>query len=177
MIAHSYKAKRRDDGKVYGIKEIAIKGLNQADREEAVNEIRLLASVKNEHIIRYHEAFVDGPRLCIVMEFATHGDLSNYLKKRKMTSSPMPEATIWSFLIQICRGLQALHATKIVHRDIKAANILRVGENTLKLGDLGVAKLLKTQMTKTQIGTPHYMAPEVGGLGRCEAHGSELYYV
>ena len=82
--ARSYKAKRRDDGKVYGIKEIAIKGLNQADREEAVNEIRLLASVKNEHIIRYHEAFVDGPRLCIVMEFATHGDLSNYLKKRKV---------------------------------------------------------------------------------------------
>lgn len=46
-------------------------------------------------------------------------------------------------------------------RDIKSANIMRPDSSRVKIGDLGVAKVLKGAMTKTQIGTPHYMPPEV----------------
>ena len=55
----------------------------------------------------------------------------------------------------------------MLHRDVKAANLLRVDGELVKIGDLGVAKLLsKTAMTHTQIGTPHYMPPEVrAGVG------------
>lgn len=49
-----------------------------------------------------------------------------------------------------------------VCRDIKSANIMRPDSSRVKIGDLGVAKVLKGAMTKTQIGTPHYMPPEVG---------------
>lgn len=135
--------------------------MSQAERNEAVNEIRLLASVNDGHIVGYHEAFVDGNRLCIVMEYAPYGDLSRAIKKRQTQHKPLSEDLIWSYLIQIMRGLQALHAARILHRDVKTANVLRMSGETVKLGDLGVAKLLKNNMTNTQIGTPHYMPPEV----------------
>lgn len=55
--------------------------MSAAEREDAVNEIRLLASIRHENICRYHEAFVDGNYLCIVMEFAPNGDLGRFIRK------------------------------------------------------------------------------------------------
>ena len=49
---------------------------------DAVNEIRLLASVRHPNIVAYNEAFVDGNRLCIVMEYAPHGDMARSIKRR-----------------------------------------------------------------------------------------------
>ena len=139
-----------------------MRNLSQTERQEAVNEIRLLASVQqNAAISGFHEAFIDGNRLCIVMEYAPFGDLSRALRKRQLQKKLLPEDLIWSYFIQIARGLQALHAQKILHRDVKTANVLRMSGEIVKLGDLGVAKLMKDKMTNTQIGTPHYMPPEV----------------
>ena len=116
---------------------------------------------QNTAISGFHEAFLDGNRLCIVMEYAPFGDLSRALRKRQAQRKLLPEDLIWSYFIQIARGLQALHAQKILHRDVKTANVLRMSGEIVKLGDLGVAKLMKNNMTNTQIGTPHYMPPEV----------------
>lgn len=156
-----YRVRRLSDGKIYALKETNVKQMSQQDRADAVNEIRLLASVRHEHVVNYHEAFVDGNRLCIVMEYAPHGDIAKAIKKRQQQGKFFSEDSIWSYLIQVASGLQALHAQRILHRDIKAANVLRCEGDKVKIGDLGVAKLLKGQMTKTQIGTPHYMPPEV----------------
>eukprot|EP00854_Cymbomonas_tetramitiformis_P010702 gene10702-12659_t len=156
-----YRVRRLSDGKIYALKETNVKQMSQQDRADAVNEIRLLASVRHEHVVNYHEAFVDGNRLCIVMEYAPNGDIAKAIKKRQQQGKFFSEDSIWSYLIQVASGLQALHAQRILHRDIKAANVLRCEGDKVKIGDLGVAKLLKGQMTKTQIGTPHYMPPEV----------------
>ena len=154
--------RRLSDNKVYALKETNVRNLSQQERQEAVNEIRLLASVQqNAAISGFHEAFIDGNRLCIVMEYAPFGDLSRALRKRQAQRKLLPEDLIWSYFIQIARGLQALHAQKILHRDVKTANVLRMSGEVVKLGDLGVAKLMKGAMTNTQIGTPHYMPPEV----------------
>ena len=158
----SYRVRRLSDDKVYALKETNVRNLSQQERQEAVNEIRLLASVQqNAAISGFHEAFIDGNRLCIVMEYAPFGDLSRALRKRQAQRKLLPEDLIWSYFIQIARGLQALHAQKILHRDVKTANVLRMSGEIVKLGDLGVAKLMKGAMTNTQIGTPHYMPPEV----------------
>lgn len=58
-------------------------------------------------------------------------------------------------------GLQKLHDLKIVHRDIKCANLFLNKQGELKLGDLNVSKLVKNGMLKTQTGTPYYASPEV----------------
>jgi len=153
--------KKLDNSKVYALKETNVRKMSQEERADAVNEIRLLASVQHQHIITYHEAFIDGNRLCIIMEYAQNGDLARAIRKRASQCRPFPEDLIWSYFIQIVRALQALHAKRILHRDVKSGNVLRVDEGTVKLGDLGIAKLMKHNMTKTQIGTPHYMPPEV----------------
>jgi serine/threonine protein kinase len=56
--------------------------------------------------------------------------------------------------------LQALHWKKILHRDIKPGNMMVAKDNLLKIGDLGIGKVLKNRLARTAIGTPHYMAPE-----------------
>lgn len=59
-------------------------------------------------------------------------------------------------------GLEALHNNKIIHRDIKAANLFLTSDyETIKLGDLGIAKIAKNDFAVTQIGTPYYLAPEI----------------
>jgi len=57
--------------------------------------------------------------------------------------------------------LKALHDLKIVHRDIKCANIFLTKEGKVKLGDLNVSKVAKKGLLKTQTGTPYYASPEV----------------
>lgn len=54
-----YKAQRRIDGKIYAIKQIPIKRLSVRERVSALNEVRLLASVRHPNIVAYKEAFVD----------------------------------------------------------------------------------------------------------------------
>jgi len=63
----------------------------------------------------------------------------------------------------MCLGLRYLHQNKILHRDIKTANVFLGANNKIKVGDLGVAKLLnQTQnMAFTVVGTPYYLSPEL----------------
>ena len=55
---------------------------------------------------------------------------------------PLDEDRIWKFFIEMCLGLRYLHAKKILHRDIKTCNMFLAKDNKVKVGDLGVAKLL-----------------------------------
>lgn len=79
--------------------------------------------------------------LCIVMEYADGGDLLEKINKCKKTRSSMPEKECWNYFVQAVRGLQCLHELKIVHRDIKCANLFLTRDGKLKLGDLNVSKV------------------------------------
>jgi len=95
------------------------------------------------------------------MELADGGDLYNKILQQKRIGGYMPERDVWHFFIQMVRGLQCLHELKIVHRDIKCANIFMTKAGVLKLGDLNVSKVAKRGMLSTQTGTPYYASPEV----------------
>lgn len=157
-----YQARREADGKIYAIKKVDTRKMTAKERAEAVNEIRVLASVSGEHVITFYEAFVEQDILYIVTEFATHGDLMQLLKNKRRAGH-LPEATVWSYFIQMCLGIKAMHDNNILHRDLKAANVFMCSPSYLKLGDLGVAKVLKHDqaLASTQVGTPYYVAPEV----------------
>ena len=73
----------------------------------------------------------------------------------------MKEKKIWYILIQVIRGLKALHDMKILHRDMKSANVFLYKDMTSKLGDLNVSKVSKKGLSYTQTGTPYYASPEV----------------
>ncbi|GLI64257.1 hypothetical protein VaNZ11_007459 [Volvox africanus] len=157
-----FLVQRLADSQTYALKEMDVRSMSQAEREDSINEIRLLASVSHPNVISYNEAFLDGNRLCIIMEYAADGDLAKVIKKQQQMRRPLPEDVIWRYFIQVVMGLQALHNMKILHRDIKPGNIMVFENGVVKIGDLGIAKLLtKTAAAKTQIGTPHYMGPEI----------------
>lgn len=157
-----YRAVRLSDNQEYALKELDMRPMQRKEREDCVNEVRILASsVNNPSIVRYFDAFMVGDSLWIVTELARGGDINAKLKRHTKRGELLSEDLIWAFFIQICQGLKYLHAANILHRDIKAPNIFITGPRSVKIGDLGVAKCTKHGMAQTQIGTPYYMSPEL----------------
>ncbi len=97
----------------------------------------------------------------IVMEYADGGDIFQMIKEAQKNNKLIDEDDIWKIFIQTTRGLKTLHDMKIIHRDLKCANIFLMADKSAKLGDLNVSKVMKQDMYKTQTGTPYYASPEV----------------
>ena len=157
------KVKRIKDGNIYALKRVKFRKLSDKEKENALNEIRILASVKDKHVISYKEAFFDekDSSLGIVMEYADKGDLFQAISERKKTKDYFTEQEIWKAFIQLLKGLKALHDFKILHRDIKSANVFLFDGGICKLGDLNVSKVARKGLSYTQTGTPYYASPEV----------------
>ena len=158
-----YKVRRKADLKMYALKKVKLKNLSEKEKQNALNEIRILASIKSDHVISYKEAFIEEKDqiLCLVMEFANKGDLFQKITYYKQMQKSFEEIEIWSIFIQILQGLKCLHDLKILHRDLKSANIFLFNNNLAKIGDLNVSKVSKTGIGHTQTGTPFYASPEV----------------
>ena len=157
------KVQRIADGNIYALKRVKFYKLSDKEKENALNEIRILASVKNKNVISYKEAFFDekDSSLGIVMEYADEGDLFQLITERKKTKEYFTEQEIWKVFIQLLKGLKALHDFKILHRDIKSANVFLFKGGICKLGDLNVSKVARKGLGYTQTGTPYYASPEV----------------
>ena len=125
--------------------------LTEKEKDNAINEVRILASINHENIAGYKEAFFERgtSSLCIVMEYANGGDLQSKINQHKKTMRHMKEEYIWSIFYQMVSGLHALHKKKIVHRDIKCANVFLTKDGTVKLGDLNVSKIAKAGVMQT----------------------------
>lgn len=95
------------------------------------------------------------------MEYADGGDLYQKILGHQKNKTKFPEKQIWNIFIHICKGLKALHDMKILHRDLKSANVFLNKDGTVKLGDLNVSKVAKVGLAHTQTGTPYYASPEV----------------
>mmetsp|Transcript_27337 Transcript_27337/g.42720 ORF Transcript_27337/g.42720 Transcript_27337/m.42720 type:complete len:501 (+) Transcript_27337:825-2327(+) len=157
-----HRAVRISDDKEYALKELNMKSMSKKEREDSVNEVRILSSsFKNPLVIRYYDAFMEGDSLWIVTEFAKGGDIGAKIKRHRQRKEYISEDLIWAFFIQVCQGLKLLHDSNILHRDIKSQNIFIIGPRAVKIGDFGIAKATKSGMARTQIGTPYYMSPEI----------------
>ena len=103
--------------------------LSDKEKENALNEVRILASIKCQSIISYKEAFVDEPsqslwyilivKHSIVMEYADNGDLLKKINDCQKNGTSFSENEVWRIFIQTVRGLRTLHELKILHRDMK----------------------------------------------------------
>ena len=158
-----YKVKRNIDNNIYALKKVKLLNLSEKEKQNSLNEVRLLASIKSNFVISYKEAFFDekDSTLGIVMEFADGGDLYQKIVEHKKSAMFFEETDIWRIFIQILKGLKALHDLKILHRDLKSANVFLSTDGTAKLGDLNVSKVARRGLGYTQTGTPYYASPEV----------------
>lgn len=96
------------------------------------------------------------------MEYADGGDLQQMILDRvdKTQNEGFGEDFIWKITFQILQGVKVLHKNKVIHRDIKSANIFFVNQ-IAKLGDMNVSKLTEDGLCSTNIGTPYYTAPQI----------------
>ena len=133
----------------YVIKEVDTAALPSFAAFEAMQEIELLAELDSHFIVGYHDSFIDGTKINIIMEFCQHGDLSTYIKKQN--GKRLIENFIWKVFIHICLGIHYLHIkNRIIHRDIKSLNIFLTKDNSAKIGDLGNCQRLPDENKEVQ---------------------------
>ena len=152
-----------DDGELLAVKTIPFgkngkevaKGLDKAKKE-----IKLLRQLSHPNIVKYLQTEVSekGDSVHILMEYVSGGSLKTLVKRYAMD-----EVILRHYSEQILQGLAYLHENRIIHRDLKGANILLAPDGTIKLTDFGSStyQLGTDELCLSMKGSPYWMAPEV----------------
>ncbi|CAH8338582.1 unnamed protein product [Eruca vesicaria subsp. sativa] len=171
----------------YCSQEVAIKVLKperlDSDLEkEFAQEVFIMRKVRHKNVVQFIGACTKPPHLCIVtgmllgiflfiflfipsylfshiIEFMPGGSVYDYLHKQKGVFK-LP--ALLKVAIDICKGMDYLHQNNIIHRDLKAANLLMDEHEVVKVADFGVARVkAQTGVMTAETGTYRWMAPEV----------------
>uniref|UniRef100_A0A8D0KXY7 non-specific serine/threonine protein kinase n=1 Tax=Strix occidentalis caurina TaxID=311401 RepID=A0A8D0KXY7_STROC len=153
-----YKAKNKETGALAAAKVIETK--SEDELEDYMVEIEILATCNHRHIVKLLGAFYWDGKLWIMIEFCPGGAVDATMLE---LDRGLTEPQIQVICRQMLEALHYLHSKKIIHRDLKAGNVLLTQDGDIKLADFGVsAKNMKTlQKRDSFIGTPYWMAPEV----------------
>jgi len=159
---------------------VAIKVLNDylcADPqavERFKREARAAKRLSHPNIVRIHEFYESAGKKFISMEYIEGRDIKKVLIEHGHLTVP----EIRHYFTQMCSALQYAHELSVVHRDIKPANVMITTQDSVKITDFGIAKIMRTEdVTRSSsmiMGTPLYMSPEQieGGQvdGRCDIY-------
>ncbi|OAF66617.1 hypothetical protein A3Q56_05598 [Intoshia linei] len=150
-----FTAKNSKSGKIVAIKKMILS--KQAKRHLIINEIKILKKLNHPNIVNYVDSYRILDELWIAMEFLSGGTLTDIVTKKYIN-----EYLIAAITKEILTGIDFLHRSKIIHRDIKSDNILLSDNGNVKLTDFGFCASLSTKhlFRSTLIGTPYWMAPE-----------------
>lgn len=162
--------------------KVALKVLSHGDhlhteaRERFLREAQLAAAVKCPHVVEYLDVGNQGDVLYLATELLGGGD-AHQLSLRYSTGLPVIMAA--AIGRDCARGLAAIHAAGLIHRDVKPSNIFLGTTGIAKLGDLGLARSLATPSSLTAhgnlVGTPDFMAPEQAMASEHVDHRADLY--
>ncbi|KAF2116924.1 kinase-like domain-containing protein [Lophiotrema nucula] len=191
------KVRRKSDGYILCRKEISYSKMSQKEREQLQAELSILKELRHPNIVAYFERdhIKQSQDLHLYMEYCGNGDLGRVIRDLKNKNQLVEEEFVWSILAQIVSALYRCHygedppaagrnvlglgqnakprSTKpmILHRDLKPENIFLDADNSVKLGDFGLSKILQSHdFASTYVGTPFYMSPEI-----CKAEQYTLY--
>ncbi|XP_006884411.1 PREDICTED: serine/threonine-protein kinase 10 [Elephantulus edwardii] len=153
-----YKAKNKETGALAAAKVIETK--SEEELEDYIVEIEILATCDHPYIVKLLGAYYYDGKLWIMIEFCPGGAVDAIMLE---LDRGLTEPQIQVVCRQMLEALTFLHSKRIIHRDLKAGNVLMTLEGDIRLADFGVsAKNLKTlQKRDSFIGTPYWMAPEV----------------
>lgn len=151
-------------GKVYRCedeligRDVAVKKLRmlRPDQSQALQEINLAGRLDHPNIVRLYDA--DADTGLIVMEYVEGGSLADWIA----ADPDNVRANFTPIFLGVCEGLRAAHIERLIHRDVKPANILMKRDGSPKIADFGLARLLgDDEFALSRVGSPAYMAPEV----------------
>ncbi|KHG20508.1 hypothetical protein F383_03730 [Gossypium arboreum] len=157
------------DGMVIAVKQLSSKS-KQGNRE-FVNEIGMISALQHSNLVKLYGCCIEGNQLLLIYEYLENNSLARALFGRDEHRLTLDWSTRKKICLGIARGLAYLHEEsrlKIVHRDIKATNVLLDKDLNAKISDFGLAKLDEEENThiSTRIaGTIGYMAPEYAMRG------------
>ncbi|EXJ79996.1 NEK protein kinase [Capronia epimyces CBS 606.96] len=190
------KVRRKRDGHILCRKEINYLKMSQKERDQLHAEFSILSSLKHPNIVGYfhREHLKHTQELYLYMEYCGGGDLGCVIKELKRKNEYAKEEFIWRIFSQLITALYRCHygvdppepgsdlsrqketrpphkCNMILHRDLKPENIFLGEDQSVKLGDFGLSKLMQSHdFASTYVGTPFYMSPEI-----CAAEKYTLY--
>jgi serine/threonine protein kinase len=157
------------------LKLLRVASTGDSERQAAhlVEEGRLLARVKHPNVVSIYDADWIADRVGLTMEFVDGRTLEQCLE----ADGPFSSADTIGIGIEVCRALSAVHRAGLLHRDIKAQNVMRQIDGRLVLMDFGAGHELDSLAATTQVtGTPLYLAPEIFD-GKPASVQSDIYSV
>ncbi|KAK2422694.1 putative leucine-rich repeat receptor serine/threonine-protein kinase [Trifolium repens] len=152
------------DGTIVAVKQLSSKS-KQGNRE-FINEIGLISALQHPCLVKLYGCCMEGDQLLLIYEYMENNSLARALFAKEKVELKLDWQTRKKICVGIARGLAYLHEEsrlKIVHRDIKATNVLLDKDLNPKISDFGLAKLKDdghTHITTRVAGTYGYMAPE-----------------
>lgn len=154
-----FLVEKKDDKQLFALKVISkLDVIKKEFFQGLINEKQILQKVKNPFVVNLEYCFKDKSHVFFAMKFMQGGELYHHLKKYKR----FKESVAKFYAAQILSGLVYLHQNNIMYRDLKPENILLDEKGNAALADFGISKELSpNQKTKTFIGTPEYVAPEI----------------
>ncbi|XVE56227.1 hypothetical protein DITRI_Ditri03aG0221000 [Diplodiscus trichospermus] len=146
-------------GQDVAIKVLRTEHLNENLRKEFTQEVNIMREIQHKNVVQFIGACTRSPKLCIVTEFMSGGSMFDLLHKQN-SGFKLP------FLIKVAtdvsKGMRYLHQNGIMHRDLKAANLLMDENGVVKVADFGVARVqAQSGVMTAETGTYRWMAPEV----------------
>ncbi|KAI1120540.1 kinase-like protein [Nemania abortiva] len=183
------KVKRKVDGMILCRKEISYLKMSQKEREQLHAEFQILSSLRHPNIVGYfhREHLKQTQDLHLYMEYCGNGDLGRVIRDLTRANKYADEEFVWIVFSQLVTALYRCHygvdppdvgnscltmtkgkpktppgAVTILHRDLKPENVFLGENNSVKLGDFGLSKMIQSHdFASTYVGTPFYMSPEI----------------
>ena len=135
----------REERVRYVAKKILLEGMAAKEQQSCMMEVNLLKNLDHPNIVQYKESFLTTNMLVIIMEYCEVGDLAYHIKRKIAKQNEcFSEMEIFNWFVQICLALEYVHARRVIHRDLKTQNIFLTGNNTIKLGDFGISRVLES---------------------------------
>ena len=180
------KVRSKINSKIYALKKANFKVLNELEKSQALNELKMLNFFDHPNVCNCLTSFGQDDSQYIVMHLFNNKDLFQYLSANCKLYLHISEENIWNIFYQCLEGLIYIHKQGVIHRDIKPGNIFMDDKGNIKIGDFGISAVMNLEKAKQFTndpqeqqkllfknekgkGTQNFMAPEV------EVENGEIY--